>query len=292
MFDGTYVAMVTDFKEGVLDLGGVRALTRKLLDGGVTGLVPAGCTGEAATLSTDERVAMIKAVLEERGDNTDVKVIPGTGTNATASSIELTHVAEDLGADAAMLITPYYNKPTQAGLIKHYETVAGRVKIPLVLYNVPGRTGVNMLPETVAELAKIDNIVAVKEASGSIDQVSRIIASSDITVLSGDDSLTLPMLSIAARGVVSVVANVVPDQVARMVSAALDGRTEEARQIHLKILPLMHVLFVETNPGPVKAALEMLGHGSGEMRLPLVPISAKSREQVRGVLADLGLLSK
>jgi 4-hydroxy-tetrahydrodipicolinate synthase len=290
MLDGTYVAMVTDFKEGDLDLGGVRALARKLIDGGVTGLVPAGCTGEAATLSTDERVAVIRAVLEERGDKTGIKVIPGTGTNATASSVELTQIAEDLGADAAMLITPYYNKPTQAGLMKHYETVASRVKIPIVLYNVPGRTGVNMLPETVAELAKIDNIIAVKEASGSIDQVSRIVATSDITVLSGDDSLTLPMLAVGARGVVSVVANVVPDQVSTMVSAFLEGRTEEARRIHLKLLPLMHVLFVETNPGPVKAALEMLGHGSGEMRLPLVPVARESSQRVQAVLAELGLL--
>ncbi|MFH1312749.1 MAG: 4-hydroxy-tetrahydrodipicolinate synthase [Candidatus Eisenbacteria bacterium] len=290
MFDGTYVAMVTDFKNGSLDLDGVRSLARKLIDGGVTGLVPAGCTGEAATLSTEERVAMIKAVLDERGDNTAVKVIPGTGTNSTASSIELTQVAADLGADAAMLITPYYNKPTQGGLIKHFETVASSVKIPLVLYNVPGRTGVNMLPETVTELAKIENIVAVKEASGSVDQVSRIIAGSDITVLSGDDSLTLPMLSVGAKGVVSVVANVVPDTVSRMVSAFLEGRAEEAREIHLKILSLMHVLFIETNPGPVKAALQMLGHGTGEMRLPLVAISRQSADRVRDVLAQLALL--
>jgi 4-hydroxy-tetrahydrodipicolinate synthase len=290
MFDGTHVAMVTDFKRGELDLDGVRSLARRLIDGGVTGLVPAGCTGEAATLSTDERIAMIKAVLEERGTDTRVKVIPGTGTNATASSIDLTQAAEDLGADAAMLITPYYNKPTQAGLVRHYETVAAKVKIPIVLYNVPGRTGVNMLPETVAELAKIENVVAVKEASGSVDQVSRIIAGSDITVLSGDDSLTLPMLSVGARGVVSVVANLVPSEVSRMVSAFLKGAVAEAREIHLKLLPLMHVLFVETNPGPVKAALAMLGHGSGEMRLPLVSISDKSRDRVRGVLGQLRLL--
>ncbi len=290
MLDGTYVAMVTDFKQGSLDLDGVRALARKLIDGGVTGLVPAGCTGEAATLSTEERVAMIKAVLEERGDNANIKVIPGTGTNSTASSIELTRIAEDLGADAAMLITPYYNKPTQGGLIKHYETVASNVKLPIVLYNVPGRTGVNMLPETVAELAKIDNIVAVKEASGSVDQVSRIIAESDITVLSGDDSLTLPMLSVGAKGVVSVVANVVPGQVSRMVSAFLEGRADVAREIHLKLLPLMHVLFVETNPGPVKALLKMLGHGTGEMRLPLVPISSESAKKVRDVMHGVALL--
>lgn len=290
MFDGTYVAMVTDFARGSLDIGGVKSLARTLIQGGISGLVPAGCTGEAATLSTDERVAMIKAVLEVRGEDSKVKVIPGTGTNATSSSIELTSIAEDLGADAAMLITPYYNKPTQGGLIKHYETVASKVKIPMVLYNVPGRTGVNMLPETVAELAKIENIVAVKEASGSVDQVSRIISMSDITVLSGDDSLTLPMLAVGARGVVSVAANVAASDVALMVSAFLSGHLDEARDIHLKLLPLFHVLFVETNPGPVKAALEMLGHGTGEMRLPLVPISETSRGKVRDVLKELHLL--
>jgi 4-hydroxy-tetrahydrodipicolinate synthase len=290
MFEGTYVAMVSDFRDGKLDLDGVKALARRLIDGGVNGLVPAGCTGEAATLSTEERIAMIKAVLEARGGNTSIKVIQGTGTNATSSTIELTRMAKDLGADAAMLITPYYNKPTQTGLIRHYETVASAVDIPIVLYNVPGRTGVNMLPDTIAELARIDNIVAVKEASGSIDQVARIIRSCDLTVLSGDDSLTLPMLAVGARGVVSVAANVIPAEISRMVAAFTEGRVDDARRIHLEVLPLMHVLFVETNPGPVKAALEMMGHGTGELRLPLVEISEGSKAKVRQVLADLGLV--
>jgi 4-hydroxy-tetrahydrodipicolinate synthase len=290
MFEGTYVAMVSDFKDGRLDISGVKSLARKLIDGGVTGLVPAGCTGEAATLSVEERITMIKAVLDERGDNSDVKVIPGTGTNATASTIELTRAVQDLGVDGTMLITPYYNKPTQAGLIKHYETVASQVEVPLVLYNVPGRTGVKMTPETVAELAKVDNIVAIKEASGSVDQVSRIVMMSDITVLSGDDSLTLPMMAVGARGVVSVAANLVPGEISRMVSAFLAGDSEQARHIHLRILPLMHVLFVESNPGPLKAALEMLGHGTGELRLPLVPISEGSRSKVKQVMDELNLL--
>jgi 4-hydroxy-tetrahydrodipicolinate synthase len=290
MFEGTYVAMVSDFRDGKLDLDGVKALARRLIDGGVNGLVPAGCTGEAATLSTEERIAMIKAVLEARGGNTSIKVIPGTGTNATSSTIELTRMAKDLGADAAMLITPYYNKPTQTGLIRHYEAVASAVDIPIVLYNVPGRTGVNMLPDTIADLARIDNIVAVKEASGSIDQVARIIRSCDLTVLSGDDSLTLPMLAVGARGVVSVAANVIPAEISRMVTAFTEGEVDDARRIHLEVLPLMHVLFVETNPGPVKAALEMMGHGTGELRLPLVEISEGSKAKVRQVLADLGLV--
>lgn len=290
MLEGTYVAMVSDFKDGKLDLAAVKSLARGLIEGGVTGLVPGGCTGEAATLSLEERRSMIEAILEVRKAHPEVKVIPGTGTNATASSVELTRMAKDLGADAAMLITPYYNKPTQAGLIKHYETVASSVDIPIVLYNVPGRTGVNMLPETVAKLAEIDTVVAVKEASGSVDQVSRIVRMCDITVLSGDDSLTLPMMAVGARGVVSVAANVIPGEVAGMVAAFLDGKAEQARDIHLRILPLMHVLFVETNPGPVKAALRMMGHGTGEMRLPLVAISEVSTSRVRQVLKDLDLV--
>lgn len=290
MFEGCYVAMVTEFKGGRVDLDGMHANAERLIAGGVNGLVPVGCTGEAATLSVDERKDVIEAVIAARGGNKSVKVIPGTGTNATDTSVELTQVAADLGADGAMLITPYYNKPTQAGLTKHYETVAAEVKIPIVLYNVPGRTGVNMLPDTVHALAAIDNIVAVKEASGSLDQVSRILRSTTIDVLSGDDSLTLPMMAVGAKGVVSVAGNVAPSHVADMVSSFLAGDVEEARRIHLRLLPLFHVLFVETNPGPVKAALRLMGVGSGELRLPLVPISGESESKVRAVLGGLGFI--
>ncbi|HVP57300.1 MAG TPA: 4-hydroxy-tetrahydrodipicolinate synthase [bacterium] len=290
MFEGCYVAMVTDFKNGQVNLDGAKALTRKLIDGGVSGLVPAGCTGEAATLSPKERLDLLKAVMAERGAKKTVKVVPGTGTNSTASTIELTRAAEDAGADAALIITPYYNKPTQAGLIKHYEVVASKVKLPIMVYNVPGRTAVNMLPETVAEIAKIENIVAIKEASGSVDQVSRIASLSDIEILSGDDSLTLPMLVVGARGVVSVAANVVPDTLSIMVRLFREGKIADARQIHVDLLPLFHVLFIETSPGPVKAALEMLGAGTGELRLPLVPVAEATRQKVRRVLEDLGLL--
>jgi 4-hydroxy-tetrahydrodipicolinate synthase len=289
MFEGCYVAMVTDFKNGRVDGAAVRNLARKLIGAGVAGLVPVGCTGEAATLSPAERLEVIAAVLEERGDSRSVKVVPGTGTNSTASTIDLTLQAEDLGVDGVLLITPYYNKPTPSGLIKHFETVARRTSLPIMLYNVPGRTGVNMQPETVAELARIDNIVAVKEASGSLDQVSRIVATSPIEVLSGDDSLTLPMMAVGARGVVSVAANVAPADVANMVVAFRAGRCEEAKKLHLKLLDLFHVLFIETNPGPVKAALEMLGEGTGELRLPLVPVAEASRQKVKGVLGNLGL---
>ena len=290
MFEGCYVAMVTEFRDGRVDLDGVRALAERLIEGGVNGLVPVGCTGEAATLTTEERTQVIEAVLAARGGNKSVKVVPGTGTNSTSTSVELTQAAADLGADGAMLITPYYNKPTQGGLIRHYETVAAKVNIPIVLYNVPGRTGVNMLPDTVHELAAIDNVVAVKEASGSIDQVSRIVRSTQIDVLSGDDSLTLPMMAVGAKGVVSVAGNVAPNHVSDMVSAFLAGDVDEARRIHLRLLPLFHVLFIETNPGPVKAALKLMGSGSGELRLPLVPISGESESEVRAVLGGLGFI--
>jgi 4-hydroxy-tetrahydrodipicolinate synthase len=290
MFEGTHVAMVTDFKDGRLNTAGFRQLASALIAGGVNGLVPAGCTGEAAVLTQDERTAVIRAALEARGTNEKVSIIPGTGTNSTSTTIELSKAAADLGVDAVMLITPYYNKPTQAGLLKHYETVARAVSLPIVLYNVPGRTGVNMLPETVVELAKIENIVAVKEASGSVDQISRISAASDITILSGDDSLTLPMMAVGAKGVVSVAGNVAPRDVSRMVAAYLSGNTDEARAIHLRLLPLFHVLFVETNPGPVKAAVRMQGLGSGELRLPLVPVSEESSAKVEAVLRQLELL--
>ena len=290
MFEGCYVAMVTPFRNGQVDIDGVKALASKLIDQGVNGLVPVGCTGEAATLDVKERTEIIRAVLEVRGERSDVKVVAGTGTNSTETTIELTRAAEDLGVDGAMLITPYYNKPTQAGLIKHYERVASSVRLPIVLYNVPGRTGVNMLPATVAELAKIDNIVAIKEASGSVDQVSQIVRSTNITVLSGDDSLTLPMLAVGAKGVVSVAANVAPSLVTEMVSSFRQGDIQRARDIHLKLLPLFHILFIETNPGPVKAALKMMGLGTGELRLPLVEVSEESARKVREVLVELGLI--
>jgi 4-hydroxy-tetrahydrodipicolinate synthase len=289
MFEGTHVAMVTDFKDGRLNIEGFRKLASVLVAGGVSGLVPAGCTGEAATLTAEERMSVIKAALEVKRGNPGISVIPGTGTNSTSGTIDLSRAAADLGVDGIMLITPYYNKPTQAGLVRHYEAVARAVNLPIVLYNVPGRTGVNMLPETTAELAEIDNIVAVKEASGSLDQVSRIAATSDITILSGDDSLTLPMMAVGAKGVVSVAANVAPVLVSRLVAACLAGKFDEAREIHMRLLPLFHVLFIETNPGPVKAALEMLEMGTGELRLPLVPAGEAGKRKVREVLDDLNL---
>ena len=290
MFEGCYVAMITDFKDGQVNLAGVRRLAERLIEAGVSGLVPAGCTGEAATLSPTERLEIIRAVLEVRGRSSKVKVVPGTGTNSTASTIDLTRMAADAGADGVLVITPYYNKPTQAGLIEHYRAIAASTEIPIMMYNVPGRTGVNMLPETVAELAGTPNLAAVKEASGLVDQVSRLVANGGIEVLSGDDSLTLPMLAVGARGVVSVAANVAPAQVVKMVKAFLAGANEEARRAHLELLDLFHVLFIESNPGPVKAALEMMGQATGELRLPLVPVSDASRQKIRQVLARLGLV--
>ncbi|MGQ9603899.1 MAG: 4-hydroxy-tetrahydrodipicolinate synthase [bacterium] len=289
MFEGTYVAIVTDFRNGQVDYDAFAQLAERLIEAGVDGLVPAGCTGEAATLSVEERRKLVKTLIDLRGKR-KFKIIPGAGTNSTASTIDLSKMCEDLGADGVLLITPYYNKPTQAGLVKHYEAVASRIRIPIMLYNVPGRTGVSMLPETVAELSKVDNIVAIKEASGSVDQVSRILELCSITVLSGDDSLTLPMMAVGARGVVSVAANIMPREMVEMVSSFLRGEIDRARDLHMKMLPLMHILFVETNPCPVKAALKMMGHGTGELRLPLVEVTDSSASKIRQILLDLELI--
>lgn len=290
VFEGTYVAIVTDFRNGQVDYDAFAQLAERLIEAGVDGLVPAGCTGEAATLSVEERRKLVKTLIDLRGKR-KFKIIPGAGTNSTASTIDLSKMCEDLGADGVLLITPYYNKPTQVGLVKHYEAVASKIRIPIMLYNVPGRTGVSMLPETVAELSKVDNIVAIKEASGSVDQVSRILELCSITVLSGDDSLTLPMMAVGARGVVSVAANIMPKEMVEMVSSFLRGEIDRARDLHMKMLPLMHILFVETNPCPVKAALKMIGHGTGELRLPLVEVTDSSASKIRQILLDLELIS-
>ena len=285
-FSGTYVALVTPFRSGSLDEDGLRRLLDHVLSSGVDGLVPCGCTGEAATLSVDERKRVIEITSEESNGNAEV--IAGTGTNSTEASIELTKMAAGLGVSGAMLITPYYNKPTPRGQIEHFSRVAREVDIPIVLYNVPGRTGTNMLPETVAELSKVDNIVAIKEASGSVDQVSAIRDACDITVLSGDDSLTLPMMSVGASGVISVVANVAPRETTEMVGSFL-GSPEQAMKHHKRLFPLIKSMFIETNPGPAKKALELMGIISCEARLPLVPVTEESTEKIKDALTKFGI---
>jgi 4-hydroxy-tetrahydrodipicolinate synthase len=288
MFKGLYVAMVTPFKAGKVDYEALVRLTRNLLDAGCDGLVPAGCTGEAATLSPDERREVMKTVIEVASRK--CKIVPGTGTNNTADSIEYSRMAEELGADGVMLITPYYNKPGPEGQYRHFKAVADAVGIPVILYNVPGRTGVNMLPETVWRLAEVRNIAAIKEASGSLDQVSAILSRCGITVLSGDDSLTLPMLALGAKGVISVTGNVAPELMKQMLEKFFSGDIEGARQVHYKLLPVFKALFVETNPAPVKKACELLGTCSGELRLPLVPVTQETETLLKEELKRLGRL--
>jgi len=289
MIEGSMVALVTPFREGgQIDKDRIRQLVEFHVSKGTDVIVPCGCTGEAATLTHDEQKDTIRYVVETVGGR--LKVIAGTGSNSTAEALDLTEYAKEVGADGALMITPYYNKPTPAGMYEHYRTVAEKVDIPIVLYNVPSRTGRSMLPETVARLSKIDNVVAIKEASGSLDQVSNILNLCDITVLSGDDSMTLPILSVGGRGVISVVANIVPDIVSDLVHSFLKGDAEKAAQIHRRLFPLCKALFYETNPIPVKRALSLMGMIENELRLPLVPMSEQNEVRLRKVLQDFGLI--
>jgi len=285
---GSYPALVTPFRDGTLDLAAARSLVEHVIACGSAGIVPVGCTGEAAALTLAERELLIGTVVDVVTKR--VPVIVGTGTNNTRTTIELSHMAAGLGADAVMLITPYYNKPTQEGLFQHYRAVAEKIKLPIIIYNVPGRTGVSIAPETVARIAEIEHVVGIKEASGSLDQVTAILARCNITVLSGDDSLTLPMLAVGAKGVISTVANVAPTDMADLVSSYLSGDSHRARELHFKLFPLIKAMFIETNPCPVKRALEFLGRITGELRLPLVPVSDASSRLIRDALTSFGLL--
>jgi len=287
MFKGSMVALATPFKNGAVDEATLPKLVEFQVGKGTDAICPCGCTGEAATLTHDEQVRVIDIVIEAVAGR--AKVIAGTGSNSTAEAIELTRRAKQAGADGALMITPYYNKPTQRGLIMHY-TEAARIGLPIMLYNVPSRTGVNMLPETVAELSKVENIAAIKEAGGSVDQVSAILNLCDINVLSGDDSLTLPMLAVGAKGVVSVAANVAPAEVGAMIDDFNECNMEEAQRIHYELLPLFKALFCETNPIPVKKALSMMGLMENELRPPLMPLSADNEPMLKAVLEELGLL--
>lgn len=289
MFSDSIVALVTPFKSsGEVDFDAYGRLIEWQIEQGTNGIVPCGCTGEAATLSHDEQQQCIRFATERIAGR--VPVIAGTGSNSTREALTLTKFAREVGADAALLITPYYNKPTPAGQIAHYRTIAEAVELPIVLYNVPSRTGTNMLPQTVAELSKTSNIVAVKEAGGSVDQVSQIISLCGITVLSGDDSLTLPMMSVGATGVISVAANVVPAKLAAMCEQFSKGDLEGARSIHFELLPLFKSLFLETNPMPVKAALAAMGLIENNLRLPLTPMLPDKFAQLEVVLRQLELI--
>ena len=290
MFSGSYVAIVTPFHNGRIDEQAFRHLIEFQIANGTHGIVPCGTTGESATLSREEHERVVAITVETV--NHRVPVIAGTGSNSTEEAIAFTKHAKHVGADAALLITPYYNKPTQEGLYRHFSAVASSVDIPIILYNIPGRTCVNMQPGTIARTAKIANVVGIKEGSGSLQQISEIIQNCDdsFTVLSGDDALTLPMMALGAKGVITVTANIAPKDMADMVNHALAGNFAHARTSHFKLSPLFSALFLETNPIPVKEALGMMKKIHSDFRLPLTPLSDENRERLRHALLTYGLI--
>ncbi len=288
-FAGLTVALVTPFRNGQVDFAELRRLVDWHVEQGTDGLVPVGTTGESPTLDHEEHEQVIAAVVEQAAGR--LKVMAGTGSNSTAEAIALTQFAKKAGADGSLQVGPYYNKPTQEGYYRHFAAVAEAVDIPLILYNIPGRTGSNILPETIARLAEIPTIVAIKEATGSLDQASQIAVQTNLTLLSGDDSLTLPLMSIGAQGVVSVVGNLVPRDMKAMVTAFASGKLEEARTWHRTLFPLCRdLLGVATNPIPVKTAMKLLGQGTGELRLPLCSPDAAAEARIRKTLQDYGLI--
>ena len=290
MFKGSIVAIVTPFKEGKVDEETYRKLIEFQIENGTSAIVPCGTTGESATLSMEEHSRVIDIAVEAVSKR--VPVIAGTGGNSTSEAIELTEHAKKVGADATLQVTPYYNKPTQEGLFQHFKAIAKAVPLPQVLYNVPGRTSVNMLPETVARLADLPEVVAIKEASGSLGQMAEIVnlAGDNITLLSGDDNVTLPVLSIGGKGVVSVVANIVPRDTADMVNAWEERDSKKAKALFYKLFPLCQAMFYETNPIPVKTSLALMGQVQDEMRLPLAPMAHANLEKLKGALKEYGLL--
>jgi 4-hydroxy-tetrahydrodipicolinate synthase len=293
---GCATALVTPFRgDGSVDLDRVRSLARRQLRGGVRLLVPCGTTGESVTMSAEERVGVIAAAVEvarQRGG----RVIAGTGSNSTAATVEQSERAKELGADAVLVVAPYYNKPTQEGLHQHFRAAARAVApLPVVIYNVPGRTSSNITAATTLRLAReVENVVAVKEASGNLAQIMEILRDRprDFLVLSGDDALTLAMIALGADGLISVASNEAPRQMSRLIDAALGGDWRAARKLHYQLLPLMDVNFVETSPGPVKAAMAMMNLLEENLRLPLVPVAGATRARVREVLEELGLLKQ
>ena len=290
MFHGSIVAIVTPFKNGQIDEEAYRALIEYQIEGGTSAIVPCGTTGESATLSIEEHNRVIDIAIDAIKKR--VPVIAGTGANSTREAIELTSHAKKAGADATLQVTPYYNKPGQEGLYRHFKAIAEAVSIPQVLYNVPGRTSINMLPETVARLADIPEIVAIKEASGNLAQMTDIIhlAGDKITLLSGDDNLILPVLSIGGKGVISVVANIVPEDTASVIREWEKGNLAKAQEIYFKLYPLCQAMFYETNPVPVKTSLALMGRIADEIRLPLAPMSDVNLEKLKGALKNYGLI--
>jgi len=289
MFTGSLVALITPFKKGQVDYHTLRDLVDFQIRSGTDGIVPVGTTGESPTLTNEEHKEVVRVVVEEAAGR--VPVIAGTGSNCTAEAIELTRYAKEVGADGSLQVNPSYNKPTQEGLYQQFAAVAKAVDIPIVLYNIPGRCGVNMTPDTIARLAEIENIVAIKEATGLLDQASEIASRCNLTILSGDDSLTLPIASVGGKGVISVVANIVPTDVKAMTDAILEGDFPTARQWHKKLFPMSKALLsMATNPIPIKAAMAILGMAPEELRLPMVPLEDNKKPALRQILSDYGLL--
>jgi len=290
MFTGAMVALITPFQDGQIDFETLDELIEFQLEGGIDGVVPVGSTGESPTLSYEEHKKVIEAVV--KAVDGQVPVIAGAGANSTAEAIELTTFAKKVGADATLQVGPYYNKPMQEGFYQHFKAIAEEVDLPIVLYNIPSRCGAGMTPETIARLAQLENIVAIKEASGSLDQASEIAARCDITIISGDDSLTLPLASVGGKGVISVVANIVPADVKAMTDLILEGDFVSALKWHKKLFALSKgMLTLATNPIPIKAAMAMLNLASEEMRLPMTPLENGKRGILKQTLTDYGLLN-
>jgi len=289
-FQGSITALVTPFRDGKVDEPALRALVEFQVASGSNGIVPCGTTGESPTLDHEEHRRVIDVVLE--AVNGRIPVIAGTGSNSTAEAIGLTRHAKQAGADAALIVLPYYNKPTQKGLLEHCRAIADACALPLVLYNIPGRTGCNMLPETVALLAEHPNIVGLKEATGNLEQMTQdiVLCGDKLCFLSGDDTLTLPLMAVGGAGVISVVSNIVPGDVAAMTQAFLTGDWKRARELHLRLFPLSQAMFYETNPIPVKTALAMLGKIREEFRLPLCAMTEANRKKLEASLRSYGVL--
>ncbi|MCL2742346.1 MAG: 4-hydroxy-tetrahydrodipicolinate synthase [Planctomycetaceae bacterium] len=287
-FAGLSTAVITPFKNGAVDYETLQQQVEYQIVAGVTAVVPAGTTGESPTLSFEEHEKVLHAVVEAAAGK--VKVLAGSGANSTQEALRLTKFAQKVGADAALVVAPYYNKPAQEGFFQHYKLLAETVDIPICVYNIPGRCAKNIEPETIIRLAQFKNIGLVKEATGSMDQTSAIIAQTDLTVLSGDDSLTLPLMSLGARGVVSVVGNIIPQDMIELCKAFNVGNIERARELHYKTYAMCRdMLSLSTNPIPVKAAMKMLGRDTGDLRLPLTPLSEKEMEKLRETLKKYGL---
>ncbi len=289
MFEGCLVALVTPFRNGEVDFDELDELIDFHLEEGTDGIVPCGTTGESSTLSHEEHKRVIEQVVRHVAGQ--VPVVAGTGSNSTAEALMLTKYAKQVGADGALMTTPYYNKPEPAGMYLHFKTIAEQVDLPIVLYNIPGRTGRSIAIETVEQLSHIPNIVAIKEASLSMEFSTEIRRKTNLTILSGEDSLTLPLMSVGAKGVISVVANIAPAPMCKMVRAYCAGRQEDALELHLKLYPLCKAMFIESNPIPIKAAMKMMGMMSDEMRLPLSPLSADKEPKLRAALREFGLLA-